>query len=422
MELNIQKDKIQDQAVEKWGYAAKIGTIQAITGIGKTFIFLKALMTMPRHQLDRVHLFLAETTSRDRDLQEDIKKFNKIYNVDILALYNLQFRCYQEVYKWKGYKFGLVCADEIHDSLTTEYVKFYINNEYDAILGLSALIESTQQYTIKRDIPLRNYFGVDMLNKHEMIARIAPICFKYDINQGQLDDTSRKLNIYVIKNQLDKDNKTILGGNEHSRFYQTEESAYGYTNKLVKDALALQPKDGEDYVTFEERRQLKIIQASNKRSKLLYSLPSKVEIVKTLLKNIKSKTIIFSNHLDTLLKMTPNVISSRNSHLENEAIRNNFDKDIITTIGSFKKLKQGANLPKLDNCIITSYYSSEKDIIQMFGRLRQNEGKVGNVFIIVTEGTQEVVWFNKMTQNITEYNVIVCDSVDDCITKYKAND
>lgn len=422
MELNKKKDKIQNDAVEKWVYSGKQGTVEAITGIGKMFIFLKALMTMPRHQLDTKHLFLAETTTRDKDLQEQILIFNSIYNVDILSLYNLEFHCYQEVYKWRGFNFGLVCCDEFHDQLSTEYIKFHMNNKYDAIIGLTALVVSTQSYNLKRDIPLRNFFNKDLVTKHDMIAKIAPICFKYTVNEGQLDNTSRKLNIYIIKNQLDDKNKNVVGGGKHQKFYQTETSAYSYATKLFNDARNLEQKVDEDFIKYEERRTLKIIQTSNKRSKLLYELLSKVCIVKVLLANIKSKSVIFGNSITSLKKMTPHVVCSQNEEETNDLILERFNNDIITTIGSFKMLKQGKNLKGVDNCFITSYYSSEVDIIQKIGRLRQDGDKIGNVFIIVTEHTQEVVWFNKMMENIKEYNIIVCENVQDCLIKYRENE
>lgn len=154
----------------------------------------------------------------------------------------------------------------------------------------------------------------------------------------------------------------------------------------------------------------------SKRSNILYNLPSKIDIVKILLSKLKNKTIIFSNSLDILLKITSNVISSRNTSEKNEEIRNSFDKGIINTIGSFKKLEQGANLNDLDNVIIMSYYSKSKSLIQRLGRLRNN-GKVGNVFIIVTKDTQEEKWFNKMFEKINNLNLIYCKNVKDCINK-----
>ncbi len=422
MELNKKKDSVQDLAIEKWLLEGKVGTIEAITGIGKMFIFLKALMTMPKNKQDIVHLFLAETTERNKDLREQIEIFNKLYHTDILSRYNLQFHCYQEVYKWKGFTFGLVGCDEFHDQLSPEYVKFHMNNKYDALITLSALIISSQSYNIKRDIPLRNFFNKDIVTKHDMVAKIAPICFKYTVNDGQLDDTSRKLNIYVINIELDSNTKNILAGSKHQTFYQTEASAYAYATKLFNEALNTEQKADESWANYEERRQLNIIKASNKRSKLLYGLGSKVLVVRELLSNLNSKTIIFNNDITSLYRMTPNVVCTRNSPETNDFIRNRFNNGSTRVIGSFKMLKQGANLTEVDNCILASFYSDQKDFIQRIGRLRQRGDAIGNVFVIVTKNTQEVVWFNKMVEGITEYNFINCENVAECIQKYKKNE
>ena len=62
---------------------------------------------------NKIHLFLAETTTRESDLLKDIKKYDEIFNVNTLKSYKLKFYCYQTVYKWKDKSFGLVGADKI---------------------------------------------------------------------------------------------------------------------------------------------------------------------------------------------------------------------------------------------------------------------------------------------------------------------
>lgn len=164
-----------------------------------------------------------------------------------------------------------------------------------------------------------------------------------------------------------------------------------------------------------ERQQLEIRITSQKRSNLLFNLPSKIETTKKLINSLNKKTILFGNSLDALLKITPNVINSRNSDEKNNLIRQKFDSNKIKVIGSFKKLKQGANLKSLDNCVIMSFYSSEKDYIQRIGRLRDN-GQEGTVFIILTKDTQEEVWFSKMLGN----NAIFLEwynNIDDYLNK-----
>ena len=65
-----------------------------------------------------------------------------------------------------------------------------------------------------------------------------------------------------------------------------------------------------------------------------------------------------------------------------------------------------------------SYYSTEKDLIQRLGRLRDN-GEIGYVFILITMGTQEEVWFNKMFKDIDNFNMIWCPNIDYCLKKLK---
>ena len=394
------KDKVQRQAIEAWTKAEKKGTCEIITGLGKTFIALHALYTMPKN--NDVHLFLAEAKDRKTDLESDIKKYNEIFGRDVFRDYNLQFFCYQTVYKWKGKTFGLVIADEIHDSLSLEYSKFYFNNNCKAIIGLSATVERGTTYELEDGT---------RLSKGELLDQIAPVCFTYSMKDAKEDETSRDLNIYVIMHKLDETTKNIPAGSKKKPFMQSEFAAYQYWDKLHKRSF---------FLPDEALKALQIRITSTKRSNILYNLKSKVPVVRKLLDNLDSKTIIFGNSIDALLQVTPNVVSSRNSDEENERIRKAFDAGKLKAIGSFKKLKQGANLEGLDNCIMMSYYSTNKDLIQRAGRLREN-GKIGSLFILLTQGTQEEVWFTKMTESIQHLNITYCPDVDYAIRKYKEN-
>lgn len=393
--MNDRRNEIQNEAKEIWFNSGKIGTLEIITGLGKTFISLHCLHTMPKKD-GNIHLFLAETTSRKRDLLTDIQKYDKIFGTNTLNDYNLKFYCYQTVYKWKNESFGLVIADEIHDAMSPSYSKFFINNKYDGLLGLSASLSRDTWYEENG----KKY------NKGHLIDKICPVIYKYTLNEGQNDGTSRKLDVNVISHELDKINKTVKAGSAKKVFYQTEYNAYKYWDAQFTKAL---------FIEDEEEKSLKLKIASYKRSNILYNLNSKIPVIKKLLNHLPDKTIIFGNSIDALLKITPNVVSSRNSEDENKRLRDRFDSNKINTIGSFKKLKQGANLKDLDNCIIISYYSTEKDLIQKLGRLRKNGEKTGKVFILRTKNTKEIDWFNKMFENIDSFNMKYYSNVDDCI-------
>ncbi|AGO48945.1 SNF2-family helicase [Cellulophaga phage phi14:2] len=385
------RDSIQRKAVKKWIDNGKVGTCEIITGLGKTFIALHCLSSMPIN--DKIHLFLAETTNRKKDLIDDIIKYDNIFGTNLLDDYKLRFYCYQTVYKWKDRNFGLVICDEIHDQLSPSYVRFHENNSYDAILGLSATITRNTKYEDENG----KYF-----TKGALLNKYCPVIFKYSVNQAQIDETSRKLNVNVISHSLDEKEKNIVSGSKKNPFMQTEKAAYDYWNKEFAKAF---------YIDNDDVRDFKIRIASHKRSNILYNLKSKVPVVKELLKLLPDKTIIFGNSIDALLEVTPNVVSSRNKEDVNDNIRRQFEKGDINVIGSFKKLKQGANLSGLDNCIIMSYYSTEKDLIQRLGRLRINADKVGTVFIIVTKNTKEQDWYDKMFEGIDVFDIKEFSSV-----------
>lgn len=395
------RDDIQHQAKEAWVKNNKKGTLELATGTGKTIAALHCLYTMPKKD-GTVHLFLAETVERKQDVLEDIKKFNLLFNVNVLEDYRLLFRTYQAAYKYTDYEFGLIIADEIHFALSPEYSKLFTNNKIQAVVGLSATIDRATKYEVDGKV----------FTKGDLLDKIAPVCFTYTLADAKNDGIGRVLDVYIVASTLDSVNKNIPAGSMKKRFFQTEEAAYTYWDLEHKKSW---------FIEDEEMKNMKIRITATKRSNILFNLPSKIAIVHKLLSIISGKTIVFGNSLDSLLKVTKNTVSSRYSEDKNKAIRKDFDEGKINIIGSFKKLLQGANLRNLDNVIVMSYYSKEKDIIQRLGRMRKNGEKVGSAFILLTLGTQEEVWFSAMMSNLTDFNIIYCDNIDDCIKKYNNN-
>lgn len=59
MTINKKREEIQEKAYQEWLNNNKKGTVEIITGLGKTFIAFKAMLSMP---FKSNCLFLAETT------------------------------------------------------------------------------------------------------------------------------------------------------------------------------------------------------------------------------------------------------------------------------------------------------------------------------------------------------------------------
>jgi superfamily II DNA or RNA helicase len=385
------REQVQEEALEAWINSGKRATIECITGLGKTKIAMDAIKTLPK---TAKILFLAEVKDRETELRNEMKKWKVNHKVDFL--------CYQSAYKLTKQKYDMVVADEIHDSLTESYSKFYENNDYKYILGLSATVDRKAWVNEDKDIC-----------KGDLLDKYAPVVYSYGIDDGQRDGTSRKLDVHVIRHTLDSVTKNITAGSKAKPFKQTEWANYQYWSSRIGVAMNMRIP--------EKAKTLKIVGASNARAKCLYNLPSKIVATKkliTALEKKKKKTILFGNSLDALKKVTKNVVEGDKSDKQNKAIREAFDKGKIPTIGSFKKLKQGANLVGLDTCVIMSYYSKSKDLIQRIGRMR-NDGTLGNVYVFLTEDTQEVKWFQTMFEEADSLNMIYHHSVDECIKKIK---
>lgn len=112
--IDKKREVIQQEAVEaalsKTDDNGRVrATIQAITGIGKTFIALNLIEKLQPTSV----LFLAETTMREADIMSDVIAYSKLYNYDIASHHTITFACYQSAYKWKHTYYDMVVADEI---------------------------------------------------------------------------------------------------------------------------------------------------------------------------------------------------------------------------------------------------------------------------------------------------------------------
>ena len=228
--MQDKRERIQIEAFNKWEENYKKGTVEIATGIGKTFIGLRALHSMPKD--DKIHLFLAEVTDRKKDLIDNIKKYDSIYGTNTIEDYNLQFHCYQTVRNWRNVKnIGLVIADEIHESFTPENSKFYQYNDFDAIIGLSAKIDISISYVEERGILEYTITKETYLNRH------APLIYTYTMQKAREEGLNRKVNVHLIYHKLDDTIKNIKAGSKKKSFLQTEKKAYDFWEDRLKGII-----------------------------------------------------------------------------------------------------------------------------------------------------------------------------------------
>jgi superfamily II DNA or RNA helicase len=244
------------------------------------------------------------------------------------------------------------------------------------------------------------------LLKKDLLKTVAPICYKYKLETAVNEGVAAPYELLVIDLHLDDVIANISAGTKNNPFLTTEKKAYNFKNLKFEQCKRLPG----------HIREFAIRNASASRAKLLYELPSKITKTTQLISLLQNKRIVlFGNSLTALLEITPHVVSSRNSDTVNKQIRTDFNAGTVNIIGSFKKLKQGANLHEADTAVIHSYYSKSKDYIQRAGRvLRQSDGKYSYIVVFRTLETQEMLWFDRMVEDIDPKRVKFFTDVESC--------
>ena len=422
METDQLKDTIQDFAIQKWMSNDKIGTIESPTRGEKTFIFLKALYKMPKGEKNTIHLFLSDSISREKEALNEIVKFDELFNLDVLRDYNLQFHSYKSVARWEGREFGLVCCDKFHEQLNPDNVKFHLHNKYQALLGVTTPVHKYSFFAIKNYPLLHGYFGKTMVSQEEMIQKIAPICFKYNLRGDYtplVEKKRRPLNIFVIKNKLDKRNPNIKSETATTLNYETESAAYASIMRDINRLIEKQPEEGKDNFDFEDNKLADIKKLLNRRNKILNNMGSKKTLIEGLLFRLKGRTVLFGNSIRALEVLTPGkTISRDNKDERNTLIRKTFEKGKLRSIGIHNDIRNLPTFDFVDNCVFKDVFPSQEEFLEKTEKLRDNYDKNGNVFIIVTEETKEVNWFNEMVKGLDENNYFLCDNLIQTFNEY----
>ena len=407
--INKIKEKVQEDAFNAWLANGKIGTAEMATGTGKTFVAFRAILSMPKGSNI---LFLAETVVRENTVLADAKQYLKFYGVDPLKGYKFKFATYQGAYKYDVWDYfpnanmdnTIVIMDEIHDILSDKRIEFIEKSnakgapKFQVIpkLGLTATIDRKTLYLIQ---------GQEV-TKFNKLRLFCPVVYTYSLQNSMDNKTTRDIKFFVLKHKLNSVGKTIHIKTANHDFYNTEEVNYAHLNKAIRTAMFAK------YPSALAKTK-RVIEVATRRARFLYSLPSKVLACKSLLNDLPGKTLVFGQDSATLLDICPTAIVSENKNYVQDLADFKAGKTMLTC--SNKILKQGENIPGLDNVVLLAYYSKTKDFVQMIGRCRMDKA-IGNVIIFCTSGTQEEKWFESMTEDLN-VSFIYCTNYKQIIDK-----
>lgn len=389
-------NELQERAVDALEQNNFKGTLLQAPGTGKSITFLKALYRMLDKGLVKKGakvVFLAETVVREKTIwDEEIPKYQEITGRSVLSDFDMVFHCYQsrpEVLYNNFDKVDVVCCDEVHDCCSDKNSVILIQNKCRYIIGLTGamsmeanvfptrLDEGMLNQVAQSDTATKARKVTDYVTKGQLLEMFCPVVFKYTTSQAIEDGVISKFKTFIINHRLDNTNKSIQTWKSYQAL-GTEQDYYVKRDNIRTD--------------FRRSKHQKM-RFAREMCSLLYRLPSKTNVAKAILKRLEGqKTLIFGVHKEALYKITDNVVESHNY----QELIDKFNSGEINVIASAKMLKQGITLDGVQNIIFHSYDSKWHNMEQKRARVRWLDGDFAKLFFIVTQGTFEEKWFNRL--------------------------
>lgn len=373
MSIN-KKNEIQNEALQTWISNNCKGSLAMATGVGKSKVALLAidyLINTLGIKKPKILLTVPTESLRDKNwLDEFVKwKVKKYYKF-------LDRYCYVSLNKIENTHYDLIIFDELQN-ITENNSKFFTQNTFDRILGLSATPPSDEI-------------------KKLLVKNFCPIIYKYELDQAVDSGVVAPYKINLVEVQLNNADKYISAGTKAKPFMTTEYNHYQYLSKQI---LQLKYAGKQQAAMF----------AQLNRQRFLGNLKSKTEIAKLIRDKYitNDRSLIFCHSIAQAEEMCSDTFHSKSKKDSLAKLRS---KE-IDKLSCVKALNEGENIPDLDSAIIIQINSVERNLIQQLGRtIRWRPNHEAIIWILVAVNTQDEVWWNKCSENLDKQKITFINS------------
>lgn len=386
------KDAEQAKAINHWIGNNCRGTLELCTGFGKTLTALKAgLFFISKMPNFRILILTPTEVIRDTVWREEAKNWNMLKEYER----NFHAECIQTAYQWENTHWDLVIADEVHNYLSPEYRKFWQNNKFDRVLGLSAKIPYESLAVLNTVAPIIYRMTIQEAKKQGIISNYLVCNIPVDFTPAESVAFRKIQNAYTFYERS-------LGG---------PAVAYKNAEKYRLEGDVTQKKNANAFFVQMQRRARFLYTAQNKYrvvNQILDMFPMKTAIVFT-----QSKEVAFAlseERTDTVHYYAPDSKDKEKGYyLSKDDRKHNLDLFNDPTSGkrimaAVKALNEGANVPRVSLGILHSGTQSQKDFIQRVGRTvrAESEDKLALIINLYVKGTQEEKWLNNRLGSFVE--------------------
>ncbi len=331
-------------------------------GVGKTRIaiehlkknynpFIKALVVIPK-------------TSVMKSWLDELDKIN-----DTVLEDHITFTTYLSLKKRNPNDYDIVYLDECHSILPGHEI--FLSQFQGKILGLTGT-------------PPRN----KQSDKGKLVQKYCPIRYSFDVDRAT---DSKILNDYkIIVHQLELSKlPTLKKKNKNGGHWWTSEyKDYNYVTSRLADA--------------QSQKQIQFARIMRMRALMDYT--SKESYVKSMIKNIDSKCIVFANTQAQADRICKHSYHSKNPKSEENLEL--FSDGRINQLSCVLQLSEGVTIPNLKQGIIMHAYGNEKKTAQRIGRLlRLNPTETATCHILCYKSTQDEKWVESALKSFDDNKI-----------------
>ena len=391
------RDERQHESVTKWLKAKGHASVVAGTGVGKTFIAIKAIQRMRKRYPELSVLVLVPTSALYTQWIEKLTENDVLKNTIVQVMMGASQR---------KYECDLLIIDECH-RINSEVLSNVFNVvKYKAILGLTATFERLD-------------------GRDRILAKYAPVCDEIPIEVAMANGWVSPYKDYVVI--LDAPDISIYKEynrefNEHFGFFDYKwdvvnslvgkdgfEKRKAYTSKICKD-----PEEWKNVFKMVTYHAMGFWRTLKARKAFIANHPEKIRVAQKIIKARNDKKIITFCSSVKVAESFKNgyIFTGKDGKRKNKMTLEEFSKETAGILHTCKLAEEGISIGDLSVGIMLGVNSSKTKQVQTLGRiLRLAEGKQAEFFTLVIRDTVETEWMRK-SRSSDYYEIIDEEALD----------
>ncbi len=391
----------QRQICSDWKKAGGVGSLEAVTGFGKTNVAMLLLEEMNKNHPERTGLVVVPTIVLKEQWEKEFKE-RKIKNATALVI-NSAVKEFRDI--------NLLILDEMHRYAAETFQNIFKVVQYNFILGLTATME-------RQD------------GKHQLLKARCPIVATVTMKEAKKYGWVSDYRVFALGIELPEDELKAYEklNKQFGRYF----GMFGHDFKLAMSCLsdpnarhraALERSTPLHTVTEQDVRvdAIRFSRAMHGRKKFINEHVIKLWYAKKVSdKFSKSSMLVFSettDFADQLAEMIGDKAAPYHSGMgkkqQREVLKRFKDKRTkLKVLTTARALDEGFNVEGIDFAIICSGNSTARQAIQRIGRsIRFKKGKQAIVVNLFIKNTQDERWTTSRLSKIP--NVVWINSLEE---------